>query len=203
MTQEQFDVRLKRAAEELFVIPTTDEGWRVRSAHNPSRYYLVSGDGEGLRCGRPDFETHSEDPNWTCKHILAVQDYQTKTGAAHSATDAYALEERAAIQAEASPREASNVQPANGKSQPAQMSIKRSISPDGRIDSISIEFSSIVDDATVDEIKSRALKTLKLQTEIVRSFLGSTRSNAHGNGNSNVWPNGNNNARLNTNAEYE
>jgi hypothetical protein len=37
MTQEQFDVRLKRAAEELFVISTTNtnDGWRVRSAHKP------------------------------------------------------------------------------------------------------------------------------------------------------------------------
>lgn len=79
MTQEQFDVRSKRAAQELFVISTTDDGWRVRSAHNPSQHYLVSGDGEGLCCNCPDFETHSEDRDWTCKHILAVQDYEAKT----------------------------------------------------------------------------------------------------------------------------
>jgi hypothetical protein len=40
MTQEQFDVRSKRAAQELFVISPTDNGWRVRLAHNPSQHYL-------------------------------------------------------------------------------------------------------------------------------------------------------------------
>src|SRR5262249_16007618 len=83
----------------------------------------------------------------------------------------------------------------NGNSHPAQMVIKRSLSPDGRIDSISIEFSSAVDETTVAEIRSRALKTLKLQTEIVQSFLGSTKSNGRGNGNNNARPNGNNNDR--------
>ncbi len=39
------------------------------------------------------------------------------------------------------------------------------------MNSISIEFSSAVDETTVAQIKNRALKTLKLQTEIVRSFL--------------------------------
>src|SRR5713226_8027604 len=101
MTQEQFDARSERAGKELFVISTTEEGWRVRSAHNPSRYYLVSGDGEGLRCSCPDFEKHfAEDPSWTCKHILAVQDYQAKTAAAHSPAEAYSSKEKAAIQAE-------------------------------------------------------------------------------------------------------
>jgi hypothetical protein len=45
----------------------------------------------------------------------------------------------------------------------------------------------------VGEIKSRALKTLKLQTEIVRSFLGSEKPNGQGNGNSNARPNRNSN----------
>lgn len=175
MTQEQFDTRSERAGKELFVISTTEEGWRVRSAHNPSRYYLVSGDGEGLRCTCPDFETHfPEDPGWACKHILAVQDYQAKVGVTHPQGDEHSSEERATIQAEGS-RE---VRPGNGNSAPAQMVIKRSISPDGRIDSISIEFSSAVDETTVAQIKNRALKTLKLQTEIVRNFLNGPNGKA-------------------------
>ena len=177
MTQEQFDVRSERAEKDLFVISTTDEGWRVRSAHNPSRYYLVAGDGEGVRCTCPDFENHSEDPGWTCKHILAVQDFQAKTGAAHSPAEAYSSEERAAIQAEGS----SQVQPQNTNPVPSQMVIKRSLSPDGRIDSISIEFSSLITEATSTQIKNRALKTLKLQTEIVRNFLTDPPNKAEGN----------------------
>jgi hypothetical protein len=139
---------------------------------NPSQHYLVSGDGEGLRCSCPDFETHSEDPSCTCKHMLAVEDYQRKTATGHSPGDGYSSEERAAIKAEASAQiEPRNGKSENGESVPAQMLIKRSISPDARIDSMSIEFTSVVDDNTVAQIKTRALKTLKLQTEIVQNFL--------------------------------
>jgi len=49
---------------------------------------------------------------------------------------------------------------ANGS---AQMLIKRSISPDGRIDSVSVEFSMPVSDVSNGEIKDKALKTLQLQ----------------------------------------
>jgi hypothetical protein len=109
MTQEQFDVRVKRATQELFVISPTDtnDAWRVRSAHNPSQHYLVSGDGEGLCCDCPDFETHSEDPNWSCKHIPAVQNYQAKTQGNEKREEKrgiYDDAERAAIQAETVPQ---------------------------------------------------------------------------------------------------
>ncbi len=89
MTQEQFDIRSERAEKDLFVISTTNEGWRIRSAHNPSRYYTVSGDGEGLRCSCPDFETRfPEDDAWACKHMLAVQDYQAKLANSKPRADA-------------------------------------------------------------------------------------------------------------------
>src|SRR5207249_2496310 len=57
---------------------------------------------------------------------------------------------------------------ANGS---AQMLIKRSVSPDGRIDSVSVEFSMRVSDISNGEIKDKALKTLQLQKEIVGAFL--------------------------------
>src|SRR5207245_3922095 len=53
----------------------------------------------------------------------------------------------------------------------AQMLIKRSVSPDGRIDSVSVEFSMLVSDISNGEIKDKALRTLKLQKEIVGTFL--------------------------------
>src|SRR5438067_3051981 len=43
------------------------------------------------------------------------------------------------------------------------MLLKRSISPDGRIDSVSVEFSMPVSDVSNGEIKDKALKTLQLQ----------------------------------------
>src|SRR5439155_24843954 len=57
---------------------------------------------------------------------------------------------------------------ANGS---AQMLIKRSVSPDGRIDSVSVEFSMPVSDISNGEIKDKAVKTLQLQKEIVGAFL--------------------------------
>jgi hypothetical protein len=168
MTQEQLEVRKERAEQEVFVITAAEEGWRVRSARNPSRFYLVSGDGAGFRCTCPDFQSHApQDPAWRCKHVLAVQDHQAKTGAADSETERELAEERAAVQAEGS----GQAQPVDGEPTAAQMLIKRSISPDGRIDSISSEFAFPLAEATVNRIKDRALKTLKLQTEIVKGFL--------------------------------
>src|SRR5207249_2304549 len=58
--------------------------------------------------------------------------------------------------------------PANGST---QMLIKRSVSPDGRIDSVSVEFSMPVSDISNGEIKDKALKILQLQKEIVGAFL--------------------------------
>src|SRR5713101_10074070 len=79
MTQEQFRTRVERADKEVFVITTAEDGWRIRSARNPSQSYLVSTNGNGLVCSCPDFQTHtSDDPDWTCKHVLAVEHEQAK-----------------------------------------------------------------------------------------------------------------------------
>src|SRR5437899_5627846 len=176
MTQEQFEVRKERAGRDVFVITAAEEGWRVRSARNPSRFYLVSANGAGLQCACPDFQQHvQQDAAWQCKHVLAVQDHQAKTGAADPQTENELAEERAAVQAEGS----GDAQRPNGEPSAAQMLIKRSISPDGRIDSISIEFAFAVFNATVSQIRDRAAKTLKLQTEIVRSFLNGAKGRAN------------------------
>jgi len=176
MTQEQFVSRKERAEQDVFVITAAEHGWRVRSARNPSRFYLVSATEAGLQCTCPDFQGHAaQDPTWKCKHVLAVQDHQAKTGGTDPQTERELADERAAVQAEGS----AQVQPVNAEPTAAQMLIKRSISPDGRIDSISIEFAFAVFNATVSQIRDRAAKTLKLQTEIVKGFLnGAAKTNS-------------------------
>ena len=77
------------------------------------------------------------------------------------------------------------------------MLVKRSLSPDGRIDSISLEFSFDVREESAGDIKSRALKALKLQTEIVQSFIGPAKPNGRSNGKSTARSNGNNNDHAN------
>src|SRR2546425_6737533 len=103
MTQEQFGSRKERAERDVFVITAAEQGWRVRSARNPSKYYLVSANGTELQCTCPDFQAHAtEDPTWRYKHVLAVQDHQAKTGAADPQTECELAEERAAVQTEGS-----------------------------------------------------------------------------------------------------
>jgi hypothetical protein len=159
MTQEQFRTRVDRAEREVFVISQGEDGYHVRSVRNPANSYLVSDMEGGWLCSCPDFETHAEDPSWFCKHILAVKNKYPER-------DNYEAEERAAIGSEeTAPEEPKPVEP------PAQMVIKRSVSPDGRIDSVSIEFSLPVSGASEGGIKFQAERALRLQTEIARQFL--------------------------------
>ncbi len=173
MTQEQFRTRVERAQEEVFIVTTAENGWRVRSPRNPSQFYMVSPTETGLACTCPDFKNHAaDDPGWTCKHMLAVQGQQGKPSPAAPASDAYADEERAAIQAEA----ASQSREVEPEPLPAQMLIKRSVSPDGRIDSVSVEFTTAIGGMTGREVKSHAVRILQLQNEIVSGFLKSNRA---------------------------
>ena len=57
------------------------------------------------------------------------------------------------------------------------MVIKRSVSPDGRIDSLSVEFSCPVGDTSRAEIQRKAEEIIKLQAQIAETFR-----TANGNG---------------------
>ncbi|SRR5579885_864331 len=171
MTQQTETRRNDNGAGETLVIARTDEGYRVYSPVNPSVSYTVGGGPDEPTCTCPDFQYHQGDPRWRCKHILAVLNQLGGNG-----SDPYEAEERAAIQNEGL------ADPLAQPSTAPEMVIKRSVSPDGRIDSLSVEFSCPVPDASVDDIKSKALHALKLQAEIIESFLagnGNGKSNGH------------------------
>lgn len=179
MTQ-QYENRKERAQTEPLVISRTEEGFRVYSPAEPAKSYVVAGSEEAPACTCPDFQYHEDEPQWRCKHILAVLHRLSKPNP-QNGPDRYEATEREAIQNEArltdERKEKPSAEPAssNGTS---QMLIKRSVSPDGRIDSLSVEFSGPVEKISAKEIKSRALKTLKLQADIVESFLnGSKKEN--------------------------
>jgi hypothetical protein len=173
LTQTQFEARKERADNGALIASKTEEGFRVYSLHNPSQIYLVRQEGERWTCTCPDFETHKTDTTWRCKHILAVAPWQKKEdGQALPAS----VEESAAAPAPAQPPEEPPApkqkrRGANQSVPPVQMLIKRSVSPDGRIDSVSVEFSMPVSGIPENEIKSKAVKTLQLQREICASFL--------------------------------
>jgi hypothetical protein len=171
MTTAQLETRRERAENGVLIASRADEGFRVYSTDNPSERYFVTFNGERLTCTCPDFEIHKADRAWRCKHILAIEPFDTEN-----------LPELPQPAEEVTPKTVTANQPPNGspsrkrrppkdQAVPISMLIKRSVSPDGRIDSVSVEFTTPVADLTVGEIKDRALTTLQLQRDIVASFL--------------------------------
>lgn len=145
------------------VMVRSDDGFRVYSPANPGKAYTVSGSPENPMCSCPEFQNGSRGEY--CAHIGAVlKSFGNQNG------DRYEREERAAIQGEGAEHGAECV--ANG----TQMLVKRSVSPDGRIDSLSIEFSTAVDDSSPAAIETRANRLLGLQSAIVKGFLDGAKN---------------------------
>ncbi len=162
MTNDELQNRNKSAQSETLVISRSEEGFRVYNPANPTKSYTVGGGPDAPTCTCPDFQYHEGDPNWRCKHILTVLH---QVGGPES--DTYAVEERRAIQTEGRTIPET---PTNGHRN--QMIIKRSVSPDKRIDSLSVEISCTLGATASDnEIRSQAVEVLKLQDRIVQGFL--------------------------------
>jgi len=182
MTSAQIETRQERAQNGVLVASKMDDGFRVHSTANPSQLYFVRWNGDRLTCTCPDFEFHAADAGWRCKHILAVEPLDDNLAELPEPPEEQSHEPAVAsadAPAGAPPNGASPRRRRSAKDPvaPIYMIIKRSISPDGRIDSVSVEFSMPVVDLQVGEIKDRALRTLQLQRDIVSSFL---RLNAGG-----------------------
>src|SRR5439155_26451650 len=136
------------------------------------RTYLVTADGEGFACSCGEYlRRSSTDPDWQCLHIKAVVGRMTgeETNGAQDA-ERSDTEERRAIQENGRKRERMKAAP-NGNGL-TQMTVKRSMSPDGRIDSLSVEFASPVETIAADEIKAKAKRILAVQADIMQDFLG-------------------------------
>jgi len=174
MSVEQLHGRRERAGHEPLVIARIEGGFRVHSPRSPGNVYVVSEGEGGLVCSCPDFRFNERDPDWRCKHVLAVED---RIGAQTPPPEPgdYDTEERTAIEEGDGPPPP-NVPGPSGESVSAML-LKRSVSPDGRIDSLSVEFSVPIDRIPGNEIMARAAKVLALQSEIVKRFLGGSSAN--------------------------
>jgi hypothetical protein len=173
MTNAELAKRQERAVRETYVIAQTPDGFRVYAPTDPKRAYLVTGSAEQPACTCPDFGLHAADPTWRCKHILAVLGQQQARNGAPAAPDPYEAEERRAIQEEGrTPRKRKAASAnGNGANGTGHMLVKRSVSPDGRIDSLSVEFSTPLDSQPDDAIRDRAQQLIALQSSIVGGFL--------------------------------
>jgi hypothetical protein len=153
--------------DDSLIISRTEDGFRVYWLADPTNSHFVSGSLEAPNCSCPEFQHHEGSLAWYCDHIRAVVEQVTGRRTAPELDEVTA--ERLAIAEESSAANASEV--SSPPSSQSQMQIKRSVSPDGRIDSLSVEFTSAVGSISAGEIKSRADATLKLQAEIVDAFL--------------------------------
>ena len=185
MKTEELEKRKERAATETFVIAKTTEGFRVCSPLNPASQYVVTGIPDAPRCTCPDFTHNEGDPEWLCKHILAVLNQMPVIPATPEAPPAGAATGQKPPGNGRPRRERKSGNHNNGT---AQMLLKRSVSPDGRIDSLSVEFSCPAGSLTTGEIKQQAATILALQGEIAAGFL---KTNGIGNGKESQPGNGN------------
>ncbi len=171
MNEQELQKRKLRASDEPLVITKTSDGFRIFSAANPTKFYLVQVVGDRMCCNCMDFEKHMADPTWQCKHVLAVAELKNGTGKGEEEL------EREAIQNEgtgnALPEGPAEFPPATRSE--SHLVIKRSLSPDGRIDSVSLEMDLELNGEPPSAIKARALKALQLEAEIASTFLASVQ----------------------------
>lgn len=169
---------------ETFIIAKNDERYRVCSPLNPATQFTVTGIPDDPQCTCPDFTHPDRPPDWLCPHILAVlKETLEMTPNRVTGAPAPAGGRGSDKPPTRTARRAGNGGNGNG----AVMLLKRSVSPDGHIDSLSVEFSCPVGAVTTATIKQQATAILALQGEITAGFL---KTNGNG-GTSRVPDNGN------------
>jgi len=176
VNNQELERRRERAQTETWIIAKTDDGFRVYSPLAPANQWLVSQSDAGITCTCPDYQHHANDPEWQCKHMIAVQNHLNGTNQGSGGDAAPAAEPSS------NPAPPKEPKKSGGHSTEATMLIKRSLSPDGRIDSLSVEFSLPVGKITSDEIKQQAERALKLQGEIMQGFVKNSPVAASRNG---------------------
>ena len=149
------------------VVRRTEDGFRVYAVRDRFTIYTV----KNGACTCPDFAMRSDAP---CEHIAAAGRFQTMTNGSRNA----GAQDKGGEEAMNGER--------NGDS---QLTIKRSVSPDGRIDYLSVEVGFPAEGLSVAEIKSRAERALEIQKEIAGRFLDGAR-NGSGNGTVQIRGNG-------------
>jgi hypothetical protein len=150
------------------VVSRTEDGFRVYAVRDRFTVYVVK-DGT---CTCPEF---TATPNVACEHVVAAERFQRMTNGSRHA---------------GAPNEGGDNAMNDERNGDSQLTIKRSVSPDGRIDSLSVEVGFPVESLSVAEIRSRAERALEIQKEIAGRFLDGAR-NGTGNSSAQVRGNGN------------
>ena len=158
MTNDTFPKRIAQVGSDTFVIAREGDQFRMYAPGNPAEVSTVRITDKDTVCTCTDFIENGNNPEYRCKHILAVQ----KIPQVQSIPSAVKASSHA-------PEPQTRVSSGNGA---RHMLLKRSISPDGRIDSLSVEFSLPMGSESETEMVERANAALAIQTVIIAGFLG-------------------------------
>lgn len=157
-------------AESAWLVSKTETGYLVLAPDRSGEPYLVTGDSEAAHCSCPGLKMERrKNPDAECEHIRAVH---------RALRDNAAFEERGNGYAPPTDGGRRDEPPVS-----VLMSVKRSVSVDGRIDSLSVEFSLPVE-GPPEEAAHMAGELMELQAEVVAQFLARTppRTREHGDG---------------------
>ena len=143
----------------IMVVVPSNGAFRVYPAANPAAVAFVGGTAENPTCTCAEFRSDAHE--WgRCAHVAAVFG-QNMNGKAHY--------DPAAQNVPPNPAAVTN---GNGHPEnPVKLVLKRSVSPDGRIDSLSIEVHQTVEAGQSSETMQQAVNTLTLEDQIVGYFL--------------------------------
>jgi hypothetical protein len=150
-----------------YVVIPHAHGYTVYAADAPSDAHQVTGSPDNPGCTCPDFRAHPAHLRYRCPHIYAVF-RDVGNGSAVTPVAAPVVP----------PVSAGNGFPI-GLGEGVGMVLKRSVSPDRRIDSLSVELTippDVLADKDIDEV---AMAVLHRQDAIVTAFLDS-RENSRG-----------------------
>lgn len=149
-----------RHAEQGTRVPTSQlvireilGGYEVYDLATPDVLHTVQPEQSGFSCDCLEWAGQG-----TCPHAIAVQ---AKVGVPLEPTGAIPFP----AQPERQPRRRREAAPVG-----PQLTLKRSVSPDGRIDSLSVELS--YPNAPDEGLANQAEAALRLQSQIIRAFLG-------------------------------
>jgi hypothetical protein len=168
---EQLSENIKPGPKPGLKLTRTTQGYLVRSG---SKTYEVTVEDDAISCNCSDFEQkQKENTTYHCKHISAVlADFEAQQSCASATTSEHTNGSSSKANGSAKVSAIFPGRQAPIPSKQSHMLIKRSLSGDGRIDSISVEIDFGFTEEDEAGIKTQALKALKLQDTIIKEFIG-------------------------------
>lgn len=157
--------------KKAWVIARTGDAFRVYAPGSPGDVHVVRTSGIPT-CTCREYNAPGRGERVPCIHIKVVLAAQGGRFAPHPVAISPVI---SAPEPSAPERKASAP-----SDEPARhMLLKRSVSPDGRIDSLSVEFSLPVAKLSAPDIKASAERALVIQSAIVEGFRGKRETQTH------------------------